>query len=235
LKDAGLHWLYIIGRLKPGTRPESVEPELNVEVKQWLMTQTGSKISVEDARAIARERIRLMPGGGGIQRMQQEGAADGFRLILTASSLVLLIACANLATMLLGRKTASRVQTAVRMALGAPRRRLIWQSLTESVLLALLGGMAGLAVAFAGTRAMLLLAFHGAKYVPIDAAPSWPVLGFAFLFSLATGAAFGALPAWISSRADPLDALRGGSRIAGLHATFLQRKYFSLELTCAED
>src|SRR5579864_529089 len=230
LNSAGAHWLYIIGRLRPGARPNTIESELNVELKQWLMTQAGSKISAEDTRAIARERVRLMPGGGGIARMKQD-AADGVRLIMTASGLVLLIACANLATMLLGRKAASRVQNAVRLALGAPRRRLIHQSLTESVLLALLGGLAGLAVAFAGTRVMLLLAFRGAKYVPIDSIPSWPVLGFAFLLSLVTGVVFGLLPAWISSRGDPVDALRGGSRIAGSHAAFPQKFLVVLQAT----
>jgi predicted permease len=222
LNSAGLHWLYIIGRLKPGARPERVETELNVELKQWLMGQVGFKISVEDTKAIGREHIRLMPGGGGIARMQQD-AADGFRLIFVASGLVLLIACANLATMVLGRNTACRIQNAVRLALGAPRRRLMYQSLVESVLLALFGGVAGLAVAFAGAHAMLALAFQGAKFVPIDAAPSLPVLGFAFLLSLVTGIVFGLLPAWVSAEVDPVDTLRGGNRIAGSNATFLQR------------
>jgi len=222
LKNAGAHWLYIIGRIKPGAQPAALESELNVELKQWLLAQGGSKLSAEDMKSIAREHIRLTPGGGGIAHMQQD-SGDNLRLLLVASGLVLLIACANLATMLLGRRATSRVQNAVRVALGAPRRRLIAQSLTESVLLALVGGVAGLAVAFAGTRAILLLVFHGAKYVPIDAAPSWPVLGFAFLLSLVTGTLFGLLPAWILSHADPVDALRGGNRTTGAHATFPQR------------
>jgi predicted permease len=230
LNSAGTHWLYIIGRLKPGARPERVETELNVELKQWLMGQAGSKISVEDTKAIAKQHIRLMPGGGGVARMQQD-AAEGFRLIFIASGLVLLIACANLATMVLGRKTACRIQNAVRLALGAPRRRLMYQSLIESVLLALFGGVAGLAVAFAGAHAMLALAFQGAKFVPIDAAPSLPVLGFAFLLSLVTGVVFGLLPAWVSAGVDPADALRGGNRIAGSNATFLQKSLVVLQAT----
>ncbi len=230
LNNAGDHWLYLIGRMKPGARPATVESELNVELKQWLTAQAGPQSSAEDTKAIARQRIRLTPGGAGIRRMQQDAAA-GFTLVLTASGLVLLIACANLATMLLGRRAASRLQNAVRVALGAPRRRLIYQSLTESVLLALLGGLAGLAVAFAGTRAMLLLAFHGAKYVPIAATPSLPVLGFAFLLSLVTGVVFGFLPAWISSQADPVDALRGGNRTTGAHATFPQKSLVVVQAT----
>jgi predicted permease len=228
LKSAGDHWLYIIGRLKPGARPATVESELNVGLKQWLTAQAGSQPSAEDTTAIARQRIRLTLGGAGIARMRRD-AADNLKLLLVASGLVLLIACANLATMLLARRAASRVQNAVRVALGAPRRRLIYQSLTESVLLAVVGGLAGLAVAFAGTRAILLLAFHGAKYVPIEATPSLPVLGFAFLLSLMAGVAFGTLPAWTSSRADPVEALRGGNRATGAHATFPQKSLVVLQ------
>jgi predicted permease len=229
-KNAGDHWLYIIGRLKPGTRPAAVGSELDLELKHWFTAQGGSQLSVEDTKAIARQHIRLTPGGGGITRLQRD-AATSLKLLLVASGLVLLIASANLATMLLARRNASRVQNAVRVALGAPRRRLILQSLTESVLLALFGGLAGLAVAFAGTRAILLLAFHGAKYVPIDATPSLPVLGFAFLLSLVTGILFGSLPAWISSHADPVDALRGGNRTTGAHATFPQKSLVVLQAT----
>ncbi len=229
LKNAGDHWLYVIGRLKPGARPATVESELDVELKQWLMAQAGQP-SVEDTKAIARQYIRLTPGGRGIASMQRQ-AADSLKMLLVASSLVLLIACANLATMLLARRAAGRVQNAVRVALGAPRRRLILQSMTESVLLAVLGGLAGLAVAFVGTRAFLLLAFHGAKYVPIDAVPSLPVLGYAFLLSLVTGILFGTLPAWISSHADPAEALRGGNRTTGARATFPQRSLVVLQAT----
>jgi predicted permease len=222
LKNAGEHWLYIIGRLRPGTSPAAVQSELEVELKQWLTAQAGSQLTQVQKEAITKQHIRLTPGGGGIASMQKE-TSTSLRILMIASGLVLLVACANLATMLLARRTASRVQNAIRVAVGAPRRRLIQQSLTESVLLALTGGAAGLAVAFAGTRAILLLAFRGAKYVPIDPTPSWQVLGFAFLLSLITGVVFGALPAWISSHTDPLNDLRGGNRATRMHATFPQK------------
>jgi predicted permease len=98
------------------------------------------------------------------------------------------------------------------MALGAARGRLIRQMLTESVLLACLGGLAGLAVAYAGTRTILALAFPDAIHLPIQASPSLPVLGFAFLLSLLTGVVFGIVPAWITSHSDPAEALRGANR-----------------------
>ena len=98
------------------------------------------------------------------------------------------------------------------MALGAPRGRLIRQIITESILLAVLGGAAGIFVAFAGARAILLLAFRGAHYVPISATPSLPVLGFAFVLSLVTGIIFGVAPAWVTSHSDPAETLRGAGR-----------------------
>ena len=128
------------------------------------------------------------------------------------SGLVLLVACANIANLLLARGTTRKAETSIRMALGAARSRLIRQMLTESVLLACLGGLAGLAVAYAGTRTILSLAFPNAHDMPIQASPSLPVLGFAFLLSLITGVVFGIVPAWITSHSDPAEALRGANR-----------------------
>ena len=131
---------------------------------------------------------------------------------MTISALVLLVACANIANLLLARGTTRKTETSLRMALGAARSRLIQQMLTESILLACLGGLAGLAVAYAGTRTILALAFPRAHDMPIQATPSLPVLGFAFLLSLITGIVFGMVPAWITSHADPAEALRGVNR-----------------------
>ncbi len=131
---------------------------------------------------------------------------------MAASGLLLLIACANIANLFLARGAANQVQNSIRLAIGASRARLLRQALTESVLLAVIGGMAGLAVAFAATRMILRLAFQGAKYIPFDASPSLPALGFTFLVSLVTGIAFGAIPGWIRSRTDPAVALHGASR-----------------------
>jgi predicted permease len=110
----------------------------------------------------------------------------------------------------------------MRMALGAARTRLIRQMLTESLLLACLGGLAGLAVAYAGTRIILALAFPDSPRSVIHATPSLPVLGFALLLSLITGIVFGIVPAWITSHADPADALRGVNRSVGDRASLPQ-------------
>ncbi len=209
LNRPGLHWLYIIGRLKAGARPAGVQSEVTVELQRWLSAQPD--LTAHDRSELGKQHIILAPAGGGVANLQSDYKA-GLRLLMTIAGLVLLIACANIANLLLARGAATRFETAIRAALGCPRSRLIRQIITESVLLGILGGLAGLFVAFAGTRTILLVAFRGAHYVPISPTPSLPVLGFAFLLSLATGIVFGAAPAWITSRSDPAEALRGAGR-----------------------
>jgi predicted permease len=129
--------------------------------------------------------------------------------------LVLLIACANLANLLMARSAARQQQTALRLSLGATRLRLIRAVLTESVLLSLMGGAAGTLLAYGGAKALLMMAFRGATYVPISASPSLTILAFALLLSLITGVVFGVAPAWIGTHADPSEGLRGGTRNIG--------------------
>ncbi len=148
---------------------------------------------------------------------------DSLRILLTVCCLVLLIACANIANLLLARGAARRSQTSVRLALGASRKRLIRQSFTESVVLSVLGGVAGVVVAYLGVKLMVALAFHSAHYVPIDASPSLPVLAFAFGLSLLTGVLFGTAPAWFTSHGNPVEALRGANRSTRDSATLPQK------------
>ena len=221
LPNAAVEWLYLVGRLKSGFAPEPVQARLTVELQEWLSSHR-EVIPDRDLKDIPRQYIHLTPAARGVEKLRTD-YETGLHLLVTLSALLLLIACANIANLLLARGSANRSQMAVRLALGAPRHRLIRQMLTESVLLALMGGAAGLYVAYAGTRTILLLAFRGASYVPIDARPSLPVLGFSILLSLMTGIVFGILPAWTASQSDPLDALRGAGRSTGDHASVLQK------------
>jgi predicted permease len=210
LQNAATDSLYAIGRLKSGFTPDSVQARLTVELQQWLSSHR-EVIPDRDQKDIPQQHIHLTPAAGGVQQMQTD-YATGLQLLLTLSGLLLLIGCANIANLLLARGSANRPQIAVRLALGAARKRLIRQMLTESLLLAIAGGLAGLYVAYVGAHAILLLAFRGTQHVPIDARPSLPVLGFALLVSLGAGIVFGIAPAWMASRCDPAGALRGAGR-----------------------
>ncbi len=210
LNHPDANWLYAIGRLKPGVNVSALQQKLSASLRQWLATQS-TYVQRGGDTLIPKQHVVLTPAGGGVQNLQQE-TGKGLNLLMALSALVLLVACANVANILLARNAARRAETSLRVALGAARGRLIRQVLVESVLLGCIGGALGLAVAYAGTRTILALAFPDSKYLPIHATPSLPVLGFALAVSFLTGIIFGIVPAWITSRSDPAEALRGISR-----------------------
>jgi predicted permease len=236
LNDPALDWLDLIGRIKPGADTKSMEAQMQVELRQFLMSPE-SKVEDRSKPLIAKQTLHFSPGGGGVQRLRDE-YQDGLHLLMWISAFVLLIACANLANLMLVRATTRKQQISIRSALGASRTTLVRQALTESVVLAMMGGVAGIAIAFAGTRMILRLAF-GNDYVPIQATPSLPVLGFAFAVSFLTGILFGMAPAWMTANANPAEALRGAGRSTGRKGTFGQKTLvvvqaaLSLVLLCA--
>ena len=224
LKQPVSAWLRVIGRLKPGASVEGVGPRLTGIMRQWMEHDSGwpAEFMPLILKSLPTQNIRIVPAGAGVGAMKAD-YGDSLRILLAVCGLVLLIACANIANLLLARGAARRSQTSVRLALGASRRRLIRQSFTESVVLSVLGGLAGVAVAYLGVKLIVALAFHSAHYVPIDAAPSLPVLAFAFGLSLFTGVLFGTAPAWFTSRGNPAEALRGVNRSTRDSATLPQK------------
>ncbi|MGB6357674.1 MAG: ABC transporter permease, partial [Candidatus Acidiferrales bacterium] len=199
------NWLFAIGRLKPGGQPSEVQAHVTAEVQQWLSAQ--SFLSAEDRRDIPKQRVVVVSARGGVTALEQS-YGDGVLLLVIVSGFILLIACANVASLLLAKATATRLQTAVRIALGATRGRLIRQMITEGIVLALLGGAAALLIAYNGSSALLLVAFRGATYIPIGARPSLSIFGFALALSVLTGVIFATAPAWMASQANPNEALR---------------------------
>ena len=215
---ADQHWLYAIGRLRPGARPEQLGSRLTTALQQWLSTQTF--LTEDDRQRIPRQRIIVAPAGGGVPLMQAQFSRS-LQFLFATSAVLLLIASANLANLLLAR--ADRGQAAIRAALGASSARLARQSLTEGVLLALVGGILGILVASMGMQGLIALAFPGAAYVPVATAPSASVLLFAALLAIITGMLFTGAPAWAMARTPPLAALAGIGR-GGQGKSFVPRR-----------
>jgi predicted permease len=181
-------------------------------LQQWLLSPIA-QLQPGERDAIPKQTLRLSPGGAGVQMLRDQYLGS-LRLLMWISAFVLAIACANVANLMLVRATTRKLQTSIRAALGAPFSHQIRQVLTESAVLALLGGMAGVAIAYGGAHLILRLAFQN-TYVAIHASPSLPVLAFTLAVSLLTGILFGLAPAWISATAAPADALRGAGRSTG--------------------
>ncbi len=227
LKQPDTSWLYILGRVKTGVAPLALQSKISNTLRQWMATQPGFTANGGSSE-IPKQHVVLVPGGAGIQNLQQE-TGTGLRLLTGISALVLLVACANIANLLLARGTARRGETSIRTALGAARSVLIRQVLTESILLGVAGGIVAIGIAYAGARMILTLAFPDATQTPIHVSPSPIVLGFAFLLSLVTGIIFGIVPAWISSHADPAEALRGMNRSTGDRSLLPQKTLIVLQ------
>lgn len=221
------NWLYPLGRIRPGTNIAALQGKLTVALRQWLFTREAYTRQGGTA-IIPKQYLVIVPGGGGIQNLQQE-TGKGLTMLMILSSVVLLIACANIANLLLARSTSRRSEIAIRMAMGAGRKRVIRQALTECILLSCLGGLAGLGVAYAGSRTILNLAFPDSPNLPVSASPSLMVLGFAFAVSLVTGILFGFAPAWFSLQAQPAEVLRGVNRATRDSSTISQNALVVLQ------
>ncbi len=237
LRQQDRHWLDMIGRIRPDAQASSIEAQMRIGLRDWLRSHLAD-MNANDRTRFPQQTLHLAPGGAGITSMRRE-YEHWLQILMMVSGFVLLIVCANVANLLLVRGMERRQQTSLSMALGARPARLIREALTESIVLSLLGGLAGIAVAFAGTRLILNLTFQNVVDSPIAASPSLPVLGFAFAISLLTGIGFGIAPAWLALRADPIEALRGRSRSTSAGAS-LPRKMLvilqaalTLSLLCA--
>lgn len=224
LKRPNGNFLDLLGRVHPGVNPKSLEAKLRVELHDWLASHVPD-MEPGEKQLWQQQTLHLIPGGAGVATMRDQYQA-GLKLLLVAAGCVLLVACGNLANLMLARGLKDRTQTSVRVALGASRGRLVRKALVECVMLAMIGGVLGIGVAYAGTRLILHLAFRIGgpnNYVPINANPSWPVLLFTFGMSILTGIIFGIAPAWMTSHADPVEALRGANRSVGGGRSWAQK------------
>jgi predicted permease len=206
-------WLRVIGRLRADATIDGMDARLTVFLRQWMRQDAGYPANwmPEIERRMPEQTITVVPAGAGVGVMKEQYGRS-LRILLAVCVMVLLIACANVANLLLARAVARRGQIAVRLALGASRAQIVLEALMESVLLAVGGAVVGLVVAIGAARLLLSLAFAGATTLPIDVMPSPLVLTFAIGLALLTGVLFGAAPAWFATRTDPIEALRATGR-----------------------
>lgn len=230
LRQSPSAWLRAIGRLRPGSTTAGMAPRLTGVLRQWMQydSQYPSNWMPDVIRGLPKQSINIVPAGAGVAEMK-ESYGRSLQILFVVCGLVLLIACANVANLLLARSVSQRGQTAVRMAIGASRGQIVTQALTESVVLATGGSIAGLLVASGAARLLLALAFSNAHFLPIDVRPSPLVLGFSLGMALITGVVFGAAPAWLATRTPAADALRGSGRSTASRSSLATRSLLVLQ------
>jgi predicted permease len=216
----GMFWLHLIGRAKSGVTWKQRQEWVNLKLRQYLVEQQGADISADDRRTISQMYVDLVPGGRGVSHLRVE-YTQPLEILMGVVVLVLLIACANLANLLLARTAAREREVSTRLALGAGRFRIVRQLLTETLLLSCLGGALGLLLAYWGTRTLIAFVMAGAEYTPLQSRPDWHVLAFSLAASLLTGLLFGLAPALRVSRISLAPGLKAGSRTVsggGVHS-----------------
>ena len=211
LETLNVSWLHIIARRKPGVSVDLARANVNLVLKQFITGPESAKLSANDKEELHKSTADVVPGGKGFSYLRQEFFA-GLMLLMTIVALVLLIACVNVANLLLARASTRQKEIAVRLAVGAARMRLVRQLLTESLLLALGGGAAGLLVAQWGTQALLRLAVSQASADALDVHPDPVVLGFTAGVCLLAGLLFGLVPAFKSLRVEVTPTLKETSQ-----------------------
>ncbi len=221
LNGAGIWWLRLMGRLKPGATPEQARGQLEHAFHQSVVehrsarqtqVQAAGGNAIKDLDPKQYPRLYLDPGGQG-EMNQRRGFAPSLYLLLAVVGLVLLIACANVSNLLLSRAASRQKEIGLRLALGASRRRLIRQLLTESLLLSVLGGAIGILFAIWIKDGLMAVSDWGGRGMrSLEPQLDWRVLGFTMALSLVTGIVFGLVPAWHATKLDLTPTLKDGGR-----------------------
>jgi predicted permease len=210
LADHDFRSLYLIGRLKTGLSLAQAGASTTLLFRQIIRSEyLGDSPSLRDLAILQHASIDLTSAANGLPGLRLRFSAP-LQILMGIVVLVLLIACANIANMLLARGVARSHEVAVRQALGATRRRIVVQLLTESFLLAIVGAALGIVLAWRGSHLLLAFASQGPEAIPLDLAPDYRVLGFTFLVTVLTALFFGIAPAHRATRLELTPALKEG-------------------------
>src|SRR5689334_21613052 len=221
LEDPQAYFLMPLGRLKPGVTIEQAQASVNVKLRQFLTDQAGSQLTEDRQRGIQNTYVELVDGSGGISGLRVLYSKP-LHMLMAIVGMILLIACANVGSLLLSRAASRKAEISLRMALGATRGRIIRQLLTESMLLALIGGVCGVLLAQWGVTVLVNMV---AREAPLDTRPDAGVLAFTAGVSIVAGLLFGLVPALQASRSDLASAIKEKTR--------LRRGFMRLSLSAA--
>ncbi|MGH9446972.1 MAG: ABC transporter permease, partial [Terriglobia bacterium] len=224
-----MYWLNFVGRLKPGVKRSQAQAVLDVQLRQFLAAQVGAKPSARDRQAIKQSYIQLDPGRTGISQVR-ELYSEPLHILMGIVVLVLLVACANVANLLLSRLEARQREISMRLTVGASRARLVRQMLTESLLFAGFGGAAGLLLAY---WCVHLLSTLVSRDLVMSVATNPSVLAFTLAVSLMTGLVFGIVPALRISRIELGQAMKGVSAGSVRPQTLLSRGLVVLQVAAS--
>jgi predicted permease len=203
-------WLQVIGRLKPGVAIDQANANLNTVFQQILQSQTG-EMSAEERRTFLNQHLAVVEGSRGASTLRADFRKP-LQILMAVVGLILLIACANVANIMLVRSVARQKELAVRATMGAGAWRLIRQLLTESILLAMIGAAVGLLLARWAEAALVRLVSTGTSLIPLDVHLDTRVLIFTLSVAVLTGILFGLAPALRAARLDLNAILKGTSR-----------------------